>query len=220
MLDNKWIEIIEKEKTKQYYHDLWEFVNHEYATAQVYPPKDKLLTALELTPLDNVKIVILGQDPYHGVNQAHGLAFSVQRGVPVPPSLKNIYKEINRTYKQSIPSHGNLECWATQGVLLLNAVLTVRANTAASHQKKGWEIFTDELIRAVNQKTTPVVFMLWGKFAISKANLITNPIHYILKTTHPSPLSANKGFLGCGHFEAANKILVDTGQTPIDWSVI
>ncbi len=219
MLDNKWIEIIENQKTKQYYHKLWEFVNHEYATTTVYPPKDKLLTALELTPLDSVKVVILGQDPYHGANQAHGLAFSVQEGMRVPPSLLNIYKEINRTQNHPISNSGNLECWAKQGVLLLNAVLTVRANEAASHQKRGWETFTDELIRAVNNKETPVIFMLWGNFAISKANLITNPIHYILKTTHPSPLSANRGFLGCGHFELANKILVDTGQTPINWSV-
>ncbi len=218
-LSKGWQEILEKEQSKDYYKNLRAFLLEEYKTKIIYPPKDKVFTALELTPLEDVKVVILGQDPYHGPNQAHGLAFSVEKGIAVPKSLQNIYKEIHRTEGHSIPKNGNLESWAKQGVLLLNTVFTVRSGEANSHQKQGWEIFTDELIKAVNQKDTPVIFLLWGRAAISKKELITNPIHKILTTTHPSPLSASRGFTGCGHFQTTNELLINSNQIPIDWKI-
>ncbi|OOB79758.1 MAG: uracil-DNA glycosylase [Epulopiscium sp. Nuni2H_MBin003] len=209
--------MFEQEYNKEYYKQLMNFLDEEYKNYDVYPPRENIFTAFELTPLKEVKVVILGQDPYHGVNQAHGLAFSVNAGVRIPPSLINIYKEINRTEGGNMPTNGNLIRWAKQGVLLLNTVLTVRAGLPNSHKDKGWEIFTDKIIKTINKKEMPVVFLLWGNNAIKKENLITNPIHCVLKTTHPSPLSANKGFLGCGHFRDANEFLIRTNQTPINW---
>jgi len=187
-----------------------QFLDYEYANHTVFPPRKDIFNALKYTP--DIKVVILGQDPYHGRNQAHGFAFSVNDGVRIPPSLVNIFKEIGTT-----PESGNLEYLAKQGVLLLNAVLTVREGQANSHQGKGWEIFTNRIIEIVNTKQTPVIFMLWGNYAQQKESLITNPIHYVLKSTHPSPLSANRGFIGCNHFNIANEILIKTKQTPIQW---
>jgi uracil-DNA glycosylase len=184
----------------------------------VYPSNDNIFRALDLTPIENVKVVILGQDPYHGPNQAHGLSFSVQKGVRVPPSLKNIYKELNADIGMPIPDHGFLEGWAKQGVLLLNTTLTVEAGQAASHQGRGWEDFTDAIIREVNNLSHPVVFMLWGSYAQKKADMIDRAKHLVLTAPHPSPLSAHRGFLGCKHFSKANEFLKRQGQTEIDWS--
>ncbi len=211
----EWKQIIDEEREKDYYKNLKLFVDEQYATQTVYPPREKIFNAFKLTPYDDVKVVILGQDPYHGENQAHGLAFSVQHGIKVPPSLVNIYKEIDGEKRVS----GNLESWAKQGVLLLNTVLTVEAGKAGSHRNKGWEKFTDEIIKSINKKDTPIVFLFWGKPAQAKASLITNPIHHVLTAPHPSPLSAHTGFFGCNHFKLANDILEQTGQTPINWEV-
>jgi len=185
----------------------------------IYPAGPNIFTAFERTPFDNVKVVILGQDPYHNPGQAHGLAFSVQKGIQPPPSLVNIYKEINQDTGACIPGHGNLEQWATQGVLLLNAALTVVANTPMSHSKIGWHEFTNAVIRVVSENKTHVVFMLWGAFARSKQELIDNSKHLILTAAHPSPLSAHNGFFGCRHFSKANKWLEEHGIAPIDWSI-
>ena len=203
-LHTDWKSFLAVESTKQYYAcELKPFVEAEYA--------------LELTPLDKVKVVILGQDPYHEPQQAHGLAFSVQDGVPVPPSLKNIYEEIDAEYGCGIPDTGNLEPWAKQGVLLLNTVLTVRAHEANSHAGHGWERFTDAVLRELDKQDHPIVFMLWGGPAQKKAKLIINPIHLVLKTSHPSPLSVYRGFRGCGHFKMCNEFLVKNGMAPINW---
>ncbi|OON99564.1 MAG: uracil-DNA glycosylase [Epulopiscium sp. Nele67-Bin004] len=211
----EWKQIIDEEREKDYYKKLKVFVDEQYVSQTVYPPRNKIFDAFKLTPYDDVKVVILGQDPYHGENQAHGLAFSVQEGIKVPPSLVNIYKEINGEKRAS----GNLESWAKQGVLLLNTVLTVEAGKAGSHRNQGWEKFTDEIIKSINKKDTPVVFLLWGKPAQAKASLITNPLHHVLTAPHPSPLSAHTGFFGCNHFKLANDILEQTGQTPINWEI-
>ena len=184
----------------------------------VYPSNDNIFRALDLTPIEKVRVVILGQDPYHGPNQAHGLSFSVQKGVPVPPSLKNIYKELNADIGMDTPNHGCLEGWARQGVLLLNTTLTVEAGQAASHQGKGWEDFTDAVIREVDALDHPVVFMLWGSHAKAKAEMIDWKKHLVLFAPHPSPLSAHRGFLGCRHFSKANDFLKQNGQAEIDWS--
>ena len=185
----------------------------------IYPPTSLRLAAFSLTPFSAVRVVILGQDPYHGPAQAHGLSFSVPRGVRVPPSLKNIFKEIHRDLGVAIPEHGCLSSWAEQGVLLLNTVLTVRAGEAGSHQGQGWEAFTDAAIAALDRKRDGVVFMLWGAHAQKKAALIDENRHCVLRSVHPSPLSAHRGFLGCGHFSAANAYLLECGQAPIDWSL-
>jgi len=185
----------------------------------VFPPGPDIFNAFNLTPFDKVKVVILGQDPYHGPDQAHGLCFSVQRGVKTPPSLVNIYKEIHRDLGIEIPPHGNLTHWAEQGVLLLNAVLTVEAGQAASHQKKGWEQFTDQAIEHLNREREGLVFLLWGSHAQKKGKLIDRNKHCVLTAPHPSPLSAHRGFLGCGHFSRANQYLLQQGKTAIDWSV-
>lgn len=216
-----WSDILKDEYSKPYYSKLYDFVNHEYDTqsGQVYPPKDLILNALNLTPYDDVKCVILGQDPYHTPGAAMGLSFSVPDGVKIPPSLINIYKELNTEFGYPIPNTGNLTPWAKQGVLLLNSILTVKAHQPASHHGKGWEEYTDAIIRAVNDKPEPVVFMLWGNFAKEKASLITNPKHLILKTSHPSPYSANAGFLGCNHFKLCNDYLTTHGIKPIDWQI-
>lgn len=193
--------------------------SEQSAGKQIFPKQDEWFRALDLTSLDKVRIVILGQDPYHGEGQAHGLCFSVQPGVRPPPSLVNIYKELESDLGLPRPKHGFLEHWAKQGVLLLNSVLTVEIGQAASHQRKGWEEFTDEIIRAVNAKADPVVFMLWGAYAQKKAAFVDGTRHLVLKAAHPSPLSAHNGFLGCRHFSKANAFLSANGQAPIDWSL-
>ncbi len=219
MISNDWMGAIKEEFSKEYYKKLYQFVREEYATHVVYPPSEELFQAFHLTPLKNVKVVILGQDPYHNEGQAHGLCFSVQPGTQIPPSLVNIYKELNTDLGCYIPDNGFLEKWAEQGVLLLNTVLTVRAHQANSHQGKGWEQFTDAVIRAVNAKEEPVVFLLWGRPAQMKKSMLTNPNHLILEAPHPSPLSAYRGFFGCRHFSRANEFLVQHGEKPIDWQI-
>jgi len=218
-LNNDWDELLKDEFQKEYYLKLRQFLIHEYRTKKIYPDMYKIYEALRLTPYKEVKVTILGQDPYHGENQAHGLAFSVQKGVAIPPSLMNIYKELANDLNCYIPNNGYLVPWAKQGVLLLNTSLTVVANQANSHRNKGWEILTDHIIKLLNNKETPVVFMLWGSNAKEKAKFITNPKHLILTAAHPSPLSADKGFFGCRHFSKANQFLRETGQTEIDWQI-
>ena len=216
-ISGAWAKALEGEFHKPYYKKLFETVGKEYATHQIFPAGDDIFNAFHFTPLDQVKVVILGQDPYHGDGQAHGLCFSVKKGVPLPPSLINIYKEITDDLGVAMPQHGDLTGWARQGVLLLNTVLTVRAGQPNSHKDKGWEIFTDRVISELDRKETPVVFLLWGANAEKKARVITNPIHKKLITVHPSPLSAYRGFFGCRHFSKANIILSESGQEPIKW---
>lgn len=218
-LTGGWKEALSGEFKKPYYRELYGFVKNEYDTQVVYPPSGDIFNALHYTPLENVKAVILGQDPYHEPGQAHGLAFSVKPGVAIPPSLKNIYKELNAELGCRIPNSGYLKKWADEGVLLLNSVLTVRAGQAASHQKKGWETFTDAVIGAVNKKDSPVVFMLWGRYAKDKAAFLDNKNHLVLSAAHPSPLSAHNGFFGCGHFRKCNEFLEENGEKPIDWQI-
>ena len=216
-IGNDWDNILADEWSKPYYLALRQFLKAEYSTQRIYPHMNDIFNALHYTSFEDTKVVIIGQDPYHGAGQAHGLCFSVQRGVEPPPSLKNIYKELNSDIGMEIPSHGELTAWARQGVLLLNTVLTVREASPNSHKDKGWEIFTDRVIAELDKKQTPVVFLLWGANARRKAEKISNPIHKKLITVHPSPLSAYNGFFGCGHFSKANQILTESGQTPIDW---
>ena len=211
--------IIDEESKKKYYIDLKSFVDKEYESKVIYPERKNIFFALEKTPYENVKVVILGQDPYHGEGEAHGLSFSVCPGVKIPPSLKNIYKELNTEYGCYIPNNGYLVKWAEQGVLLLNSVLTVEKDTPASHKGKGWEQFTDKVIEEINKKDEPVVFMLWGNFAKSKVNLLTNPKHLVLESAHPSPFSARNGFFGNNHFKLANEFLEKNGIKPIDWQI-
>lgn len=218
-LNNDWDELLQLEFNKDYYLKLREFLKHEYSSRTIYPGMYHIFEALKLSSFSNTKVVILGQDPYHGAGQAHGLAFSVQLGVDTPPSLLNMYKELQSDLGCYIPNNGYLVPWAKQGVLLLNAALTVRANLAASHRGKGWEQFTDRVIQLLNSKKTPVVYLLWGNHAKEKAALITNPAHLILSTVHPSPLSAHRGFFGCKHFSRANEFLRNTNQKPIDWQI-
>lgn len=211
--------IIEEESKKDYYINLKKFVNDEYAKKTIYPERKNIYAALEKTPYENIKVVILGQDPYHGEGEAHGLSFSVCPGIKIPPSLKNIYKELNSELGCYIPNNGYLDKWAKQGVLLLNAVLTVEKDTPASHKGKGWEIFTDKIIEEINKKDEPVVFMLWGNFAKSKESLLNNPKHLVLSSAHPSPFSARHGFFGNNHFKIANEFLEKNGVKPIDWQI-
>ncbi|MBQ7464614.1 MAG: uracil-DNA glycosylase [Lachnospiraceae bacterium] len=218
-LTGGWEKALSGEFKKPYYRELYGFVKHEYDTQVVYPPSGDIFNALHYTPLENVKVVILGQDPYHEPGQAHGLAFSVKPDIAIPPSLKNIYKELNTELGCRIPNNGYLKKWADEGVLLLNSVLTVRAGQAASHQKKGWETFTDAVIGAVNKKDSPVVFMLWGRYAKDKAAFLDNKNHLVLTAAHPSPLSAHNGFFGCGHFKRCNEFLAENGEEPIDWQI-
>jgi len=215
--DKKWKATLFTEFQKPYFIKLMEFVLDEYKNKTIYPVKENIFAAFNKSSLDNTKVVILGQDPYHGPGQAHGLSFSVPDGIPFPPSLRNIFKEIQRDFDQPIPTSGNLEKWAEQGVLLLNATLTVRAGEAGSHQKKGWELFTDEIIRLISDQKENVVFILWGSFAQKKSKLIDDEKHLILSGPHPSPLSAYRGFLGCGHFSKANEYLESHGLIPIKW---
>ena len=214
-----WARVLQPEFSKPYYKDLYEFVRNEYAHGQVFPPPEDLFTAFHLTPLSQVKVVILGQDPYHNIGQAHGLSFSVREGIEIPPSLENIYQELHEELGCYIPDNGYLVKWAEQGVLMLNAVLTVRAHRAHSHAGKGWEHFTDAAIKAVNGQDRPVVFLLWGRDARNKKAMLNNPNHLILEAPHPSPLSAYRGFFGCGHFKAANEFLAAHGETPVDWQI-
>ena len=218
-IGNSWDEMLEGEFQKEYYLKLRAFLAREYKTRTVYPDMYDIFNALRYTSYEDVKAVIIGQDPYHGPGQAHGLSFSVKKGIEQPPSLKNIFKEIQDDLGIVPPNHGELIKWAQQGVLLLNAVLTVRAGEANSHKGMGWEHFTDKVITLLNQRQQPMVFLLWGANARQKKQLITNPNHKILETVHPSPLSAYNGFFGCRHFSAANEFLKASGQSPIDWSL-
>lgn len=215
-----WRQLLQSETKQPYFRDLQDFLTKEYAsqTVSVYPPADKVFAALEFTPYDDVKVLLLGQDPYHGANQANGLAFSVNRKTPLPPSLKNIFTELHNDLGFDIPNHGSLERWAEQGVLLLNAVLTVRQASPNSHKGRGWETFTDAIIRKVNEKETPVVFVLWGKYAQKKISLIDTTRHKIVECAHPSPLSAHR-FFGCRPFSQVNTALLDAGITGIDWQI-
>ncbi len=219
-LGNDWDNILADEFIKPYYLELREFLKNEYKTKTIYPDMHSIFNALKTTAYKDVKVVIIGQDPYHGEGQAHGMCFSVQKGIKPPPSLQNIFKELNSDLGVTTPPHGELTYWAKQGVLLLNTVLTVRSGTPNSHKGMGWEKFTDRVIAELNNKQTPVVFLLWGANAKNKAKVITNPIHIKLETVHPSPLSAYNGFFGCKHFSKANEALIKSGQTPIDWQIV
>ena len=215
-----WKSNLDNETKKEYYMDLMDFIEGEYANNTVFPSAENVMNALEYTELDNVKVVILGQDPYHDENQAHGLSFSVPLSQKkIPPSLKNIYKELESDIGFVIPTHGNLEKWARQGVLLLNTVLTVRAHDANSHKGRGWEIFTDKIIKVLNEQDRPIVFMLWGGPSQKKGDILNNPKHLVLKAPHPSPLSVYRGFWDCKHFSKANAFLVENGLDKIDWSL-
>lgn len=220
MIDNDWLPCIKQEFTKPYYKELYTFVKHEYDTRIIYPPAEDIFNAFHFTPLSKVKVMILGQDPYHNENQAHGLSFSVlPTQKDIPPSLVNIYQELHDDLGCYIPNNGYLKKWADQGVLLLNTVLTVRAHQANSHQGKGWEQFTDAVIEAINAQDRPIVYLLWGRPAQSKIPMLTNSKHLILKAPHPSPLSAYRGFFGCRHFSQANAFLEKNGIEPIDWQI-
>lgn len=216
-IEKSWKEALQAEFDKPYFAALVDFVKREYATKKVFPPAPLIFNAFDQCPLDEVKVVMLGQDPYHGPGQAHGLCFSVNDGVDFPPSLVNIFKEIERDLHIPIPSTGNLLRWAKQGVLLLNATLTVEAHKAGSHQGKGWEIFTDAVIRILSEKRENLVFMLWGSYAQQKGVLINHAKHLVLRSVHPSPLSAYRGFIGCGHFSEANEFLKSKEKLPIQW---
>lgn len=218
---NDWVPVMKEESSKPYYEKLTEFVRNEYVGTEytIYPPSEDVFNALNLTPLKDVKAVILGQDPYHDENQAHGLCFSVRPGIKTPPSLVNIYKELQDDLGLKIPNNGYLVKWAEQGVLMLNAVLTVRAHQANSHKGKGWEKFTDAIIQAVNKQDRPIVFILWGKNARDKKKMLTNPKHLILESAHPSPLSAYNGFFGSKPFSKTNDFLKANGVEPIDWQI-
>lgn len=219
-IENDWLAPLTEEFHKPYYKKLFDTVIKEYNSGQaVYPPADDIFNAFHFTPLSKVKVVILGQDPYHEPNQAHGLSFSVKPGVKIPPSLVNIYKELQDDLGLKIPNNGFLKKWADQGVMLLNTVLTVRAHETNSHKNIGWEEFTDAAIRILNQENHPIVFMLWGAPAGKKKAMLNNPNHLILTAPHPSPLSAYRGFFGCKHFSKANEFLIAHGETPIDWQI-
>ena len=212
-----WNEILAEEMQKDYYQELQAFVQKRREEVRVFPEEKNVFNALKLTPFESVKVVILGQDPYHGFGQAHGLSFSVQKGIPLPPSLRNIYKELQEDIGGELPTEGDLSHWAKQGVLLLNTVLTVEEGNANSHKGMGWEKLTNRLIESLNELKHPVIFILWGKPAQDKEKLITNPNHVILKSPHPSPLSAYRGFFGSKPFSRVNDILIQHGQTPIRW---
>ncbi len=218
-LGNKWDEILKDEFKKDYYLKIREFLKYEYSHYRIFPDMHDIFNSLKLADYDDIKVVIIGQDPYHEVGQAHGLSFSVKPGIEIPPSLKNIYKELHDDLGCYIPNNGFLEKWAKQGVLLLNNVLTVREGQANSHKECGWEIFTDNVIKELNKSDKTVVYLFWGACAAKKEMFVTNPKHYILKAPHPSPLSANRGFFGCKHFSKTNEILVKNGLTPIDWQI-
>ena len=214
-----WNPLLRKQFAEPYWADLQGFIQQERERCQVFPPQEEVFAALHLTPFSEVKVLILGQDPYHGEGQAHGLCFSVRRGVKAPPSLKNIFRELKNDLDLAAPNHGNLESWTQQGVLLLNSVLTVRAHNAGSHRNRGWELFTDEIIRVVNAKSERVVFILWGASAQKKRPLIDSPTHVIIESPHPSPLSASRGFFGSRPFSRTNAALEEAGRQPIDWTL-
>ena len=219
MIGNKWDEILEEEYEKAYFKDLMEFVKKEYKEKTIYPYYPNIFNALKYTDYDNLKVVILGQDPYHGMGEAHGLSFSVLEGVSKPPSLRNIFKELKEDLNIDEPKEGNLTNWTKEGVMLLNSVLTVEKDKPASHQNRGWETFTDAIISKINEKETPVVFILWGSFAKSKKVLITNPIHHIIESAHPSPFSAHKGFFGTKPFSRTNDFLKSQNIKEINWEI-
>jgi len=219
MIGNSWDILFQDEYKKDYFCKLEKFVLNEYQTKTIYPKISEVYNAFKYTPYEDIKVVIIGQDPYHGENQAEGLCFSVKKGIQKPPSLVNIFKELRDDLGYSIPTHGSLVDWTKEGVLLLNAVLTVEKDKAASHKNCGWEQFTDEVIKIVNKKTTPVVFILWGSFARSKKSLITNNIHYVIESAHPSPLSAYNGFFGSKPFSKTNNFLIQNGISPINWEI-
>ena len=218
-IGNEWDELLAEEFKKEYYLRLRQFLISEYSTRNIYPPMNDIFNALKAVSYSDVKAVILGQDPYHGAGQAHGMCFSVKKGVAPPPSLENIFRELQQDVGIPTPPHGELTSWAQNGVLLLNTVLTVREGAANSHQGKGWEIFTDRVIELLNKRSKPMVFLLWGGNARSKKNLITNPAHLVLECAHPSPLSAYRGFFGCRHFSKTNEFLRANGIPEIDWTI-
>lgn len=218
-MEPEWLEVLKPEFGKPYFNELKSFLLEEKRQYRVYPPGNRIFAAFEFTPFSKVKVVILGQDPYHGDGQAHGLCFSVPDGVAKPPSLVNIYKELSTDMGTPLPASGNLEKWAKQGVLLLNATLTVRANQAGSHQRRGWENFTDEVIRQLSARHSGLVFILWGSYAQVKETLIDTSKHVVLKAVHPSPLSVYRGFFGCRHFSKTNEILLSKGKEAVDWSL-
>lgn len=220
LIDPSWLAALQGEFDAKYMADLKSFLIEERKNHVVLPTGSLIFNAFNLTPLPTVKVVILGQDPYHGVGQAHGLCFSVRKGMDIPPSLRNIYKELHSDVGIEKPKHGNLENWAHQGVLLLNATLTVRIASPGSHQGRGWERFTDQVIRSVSEHRNAVIFLLWGNSAIEKSKLIDRNKHHILTASHPSPLSASRGFFGCKHFSKTNQLLIDAGKSPIDWQII
>lgn len=219
-LGNSWDDVIGEEFQKPYYLALRSFLKQEYATRRIYPNMYDIYNAFKLTPYENVKVVILGQDPYHGAGQAHGLCFSVQDGVKLPPSLQNIYKELHDDIGMPLSQNGNLTAWAKEGVLLLNTTLTVREATPQSHKGQGWEVFTDAVISALDKKTEPIVFLLWGSPARAKKALLHNPAHLVLEAPHPSPLSAYSGFFGCRHFSKCNQFLEAHGVSPVHWEYV
>ncbi len=219
VLEESWKKILENEFHQQYFSDLKNFLIEEKKSYRIYPPGPLIFSAFNFTPFDNVKVVILGQDPYHGPGQAHGLCFSVPAGITFPPSLRNIFKELLSDAGIPVPMHGNLEPWAKQGVLLLNATLTVRARQAGAHQKRGWENFTDNVITALSSQRNNLVFILWGNYAIAKKSLIDDSKHCILTAAHPSPFSADRGFFGCKHFSSTNNYLIGRGLSRIDWNL-
>ncbi len=218
-IEASWLEVLEEEFRKDYFLQLKEFLLDERKVYTVYPPGSRIFAAFNSTPFHSVKVVILGQDPYHGPGQAHGLCFSVPDGVRKPPSLVNIFKELQDDLGIQEPLNGNLEKWAAQGVLLLNATLTVRSNQAGSHQNKGWELFTDRVISIISEKKSGIVFLLWGNYAQAKVSLIDETKHLVLRAAHPSPFSVYRGFYGCRHFSATNNFLSKSGMTPVDWSL-
>ena len=216
-IEQSWKTVLQEEFDKSYFSELTEFVRNEYSTKRIYPPGHQIFNAFDHCPFQDVKVVILGQDPYHGTGQAHGLCFSVNDGIDTPPSLVNIFKEIERDLGKPVPASGNLTRWTEQGVLLLNATLTVQAHCAGSHQNRGWEKFTDAVISKLNNERENIVFMLWGSYAQAKGKFIDNNKHLVLTAVHPSPLSAYRGFIGCGHFSVANKYLSSNGMQQIEW---
>ena len=219
LVGNKWDEVLDSEYRKEYFIKIVDFINREYKVKTIYPLKSRILRSLVLTDYDDVKVVILGQDPYHGEGEANGLCFAVSNGIKLPPSLQNIYKELESDLGIPRANVGNLECWAKEGVLLLNSVLTVEKDKPASHKGIGWEMFTDAIIKKINEKEEPVVFILWGNFARSKKSLITNPKHYVVESTHPSPFSAHNGFFGSKPFSKTNDFLKKNNIKEIDWRV-
>lgn len=220
VITKNWYELLKDEFEKPYYKNLMQFLENEYKTKTIYPKPENVFNALNKVKFNQVKVVIIGQDPYHGVNQAHGLSFSVEKDVNIPPSLNNIFKELHNDVGTYIPNNGNLTKWANQGVLMLNAVLTVESGKPNSHKAKGWEEFTSKIIELLNERQKPVIFLLWGANAKAIGKKITNPQHFVLTASHPSPMSANQGgWFGCKHFSKVNKILSDLGEDTIDWQI-